>query len=284
MSRILLLVIALEAACDLTHREVCMAAPIDPQQEARVIALLEEAGDVLLNFWPGKAESVSGALQVSIKADGTQVSEADHASNQIVIDGLASLFPDDLVLSEELEVPAGAKDAARLWILDPLDGTKHFINGTDNFSILLGLCIDGTPQAGFMYYPARSTLVCANGGTRINGARVGVSDNRTFGTDSICVRGAVLGSRAEIIKDKVESGRALFELCRGGFDGVVLKIGKMATWDVAAPVAAVLQSGGRVTDERGEPFDLRRATLESGFLVASNGYLHDQLLKILADH
>ena len=89
-----------------------------------------------------------GELVVEMKPGDEPVTAADRRGSEIIVDGLARAFPHDPVISEELPPPDGAQAGARLWLVDPIDGTKDFIRGEDGYSVMLGLVRDGRPVLG----------------------------------------------------------------------------------------------------------------------------------------
>jgi len=97
------------------------------------------------------------------KGDGSPVTAADHASDAILTPGLSALTPDIPVVSEE-GVEAGIVpdvSGGSFWLVDPLDGTKEFISGSGEFTVLIGLIENGIPVLGVMYGPVQDTLYAA---------------------------------------------------------------------------------------------------------------------------
>lgn len=95
-----------------------------------------------------------------VKSDGSPVTAADHASDAILSPGLAALTPDVPVVSEE-GVEAGRVpdiSGGSFWLVDPLDGTKEFINGSGEFTVLIGLVLDGRPALGVIYGPVSGEM------------------------------------------------------------------------------------------------------------------------------
>ena len=97
---------------------------ITPEQQEVLIAAAREAGQELLNLWPGNKAEQERSLETRSKHDGSPITQADLLSNQIIIDCITRLFPDDTILSEEspFSVEQLAK-SERTWVVDPLDGT-----------------------------------------------------------------------------------------------------------------------------------------------------------------
>lgn len=128
----------------------------NPSFEATFLQLsdaVRQAGGVVLSMWP-KRRATATIIEVAQKIDGSLVSEADMASNELLTTALHSLYPSDLIFSEEVMCdPAAVFSSKRTWIIDPLDGTSAFLEGRDDFSILVGLSVDHTPTQGLCFFP-----------------------------------------------------------------------------------------------------------------------------------
>jgi len=107
---------------------------------------VREAGEAIKRHYEGGA-------RVYTKADNSPVTDADLAANAILIARLTAAFPDDAILSEEIAPDDAVKAAARCWIIDPLDGTAHFVARLPTFAVMVGLEIGGRPVVGAIYHP-----------------------------------------------------------------------------------------------------------------------------------
>ncbi len=107
--------------------------------------LARAAGDATMAFY--------GTTRSETKAGGSPVTAADHAANDVIVAGLRDAFPDDAILSEESRDDRSRLDTRRVWIVDPLDGTKEFLARNGEFSIMIGLVVDGEPVLGAVYRP-----------------------------------------------------------------------------------------------------------------------------------
>ncbi len=259
-------------------------ASITPGEVEQVLTLVQRAGKVLMDFWPGGVAGKAGrALKIQQKPDGSFVTEADFASNDIIVPGLKKIFPDHGVLSEEGPVDPTLKDRSHVWILDPLDGTKSFIDANDDFSVLLALCVNGVPEFSVMYVPAREmTAVARRGeGAILNGQRLQVSTSTSFRPRSVYLRNMEVGPGLEFYDRWLDSGLAFLTLCTGDFDGFILRIKTHREWDLAAPALMVKEAGGRITDENGHEVTFAENSISYRYLVASNGILHPNLLALI---
>ncbi len=247
-----------------------------------LLAAVREAGDLLLSLWPG-APGSPGELEVAQKRDGTLVSKADLASNEILMRALHKLFPGDAILSEEVHPDRGIlAESPRTWVIDPLDGTKCFLNGEDQFSLLLALCERGEPVFGVQLFPARSQLVVAEKGrgARVNGAVMQVSGESQSRRSHVYLRNFE-GRRPELASPMMDSGQAFFRVATGALDGAVIRMNTLGEWDIAAPIVAIQEAGGRVSDEGGREVKCGLGTLNIQYLIASNGLNHSELLSLI---
>src|SRR3569623_1264106 len=114
-------------------------------------ALVAKAGAAILSVNRGR-------MTIDGKVDGSPVTAADLASDRIIAEGLARLCPDVPVLSEERVHLATPPSAGSLFVIDPLDGTKEFIAGRDEFTVNLAIVTDGVPLFGIVCAPALGSI------------------------------------------------------------------------------------------------------------------------------
>jgi 3'(2'), 5'-bisphosphate nucleotidase len=230
----------------------------DARMERTLRALALEAGAAIMAVYD------SGDLAARAKADDSPVTAADLAADAVIVAGLQSAYPDIPVVTEErAESHLGA--AARLhFLVDPLDGTKEFIQRRGDFTVNIALIKDGAPVAGVVYAPARGRLfrTAAGGGaaeeTALPGAAAGPAraiaavpaDNaalrvvasashRDAATDDWIARYAVAGFRA--------AGSSLkFCLVAAGEADLYPRLGRTMEWDTAAGHAVLAAAGGAV--------------------------------------
>lgn len=264
-----------------------LSASVPMQDSEKLEALrsaIREAGDLLLSMWPGGPQK-KGDLQVQEKVDGTLVSKADMASNQILMEAIARLFPADEILSEEIPVDsAKLAKSARTWIIDPLDGTSSFVHGRDDFSILVGLAERGTPTLGIMLFPALSKLVVAGPGraAAVNGTPLHVSTHRELQAGRVYIRNFTC-SRPELACPMMDSGLALLKVASGDLDGAVIRMTTHREWDLAAPASVLFSAGGCLSDETGAPIRFGTGSINFQYAIASNGLIHEQLQELIVD-
>lgn len=109
------------------------------------LGLARDAGAATLDIYKGDFDAEA-------KADGSPITAADRAANAIILAGLRKARPDDAILSEESPYEGGT--SRRTWYIDPLDGTKDFVGRTDDYAVMIGLCVDAKPVLGVVFAPA----------------------------------------------------------------------------------------------------------------------------------
>ena len=238
-----------------------------------------------------------GELGVELKPGDEPVSIADRRASELIVAGLAAAFPGDPIISEELPPAPGAFGAPRLWLVDPIDGTKDFIRGEDGYSVMIGLVSDGRPVLGVVHQPVLERTfyatpdgawVVVGGGApaplavsavaRAAEARLVASrSHRTPDIDRVKER---LG-----IGDEQNVGSVGVKLCliaAGVRDLYVNPAAKTKAWDTCAPEAILARAGGRLSDLLGAPIAYSGDLAHRRGLVASNGTIHDEVVQRLA--
>jgi myo-inositol-1(or 4)-monophosphatase len=228
---------------------------------SRIRAGLLAAAEAVRPFTPGE-------VAYETKADrGDPVTEADRAVDRV----LRTLLPrhGEGWLSEESVDDAARLDRHRVWVVDPIDGTREFVEGIAEWCISIGLVEDGTPVAGGILNPATGELMlgAVGQGVTYNGAPTTVLD-----TDDLS-EATVLASRSETRRgewDRFESARFKVQPCGSvAYKMALVAAGRVEAtftlvpkheWDVAAGTALVRAAGGRVTlaDGSEPPFNQRR--------------------------
>jgi myo-inositol-1(or 4)-monophosphatase len=260
-----------------------LGATMDRTLFNQIEADIARAAGALMEKWPGNAES--GELQQETKADGSLVTEADFASNEILVSSIQTLFPQDAILSEELPVPENIDQEERIWIIDPLDGTKHFAHGRDDFSVLVALREGDSIEYGVMHFPAQDRVAVGWRGKEslVNSSPVTPSTSELLSDAKVYIRNftaAEEDARFDLGRP-MDSGMALLSVADGTLDGLIIKMTTHKVWDIAAPVVVLEGAGAKVTDEKGKPLEFRSGEINFDYFVASNGRVHDQLLEII---
>ncbi len=234
------------------------------------------------------------AISVDMKPGNEPVTEADRRASDLIVAGLASAFPDDIVISEENADDLRRLSAERVWYVDPIDGTKDFIRGHEGFSVMIGLTVEHRPVLGVVYQPIHQGLFSgaergawfrmpAKPPRRLQVARtdtpaelrlVSSRSNRPPEVDSVK---SALG-----IRDEWNIGSIGLKLCLIALaerDLYVNPRSNSKAWDTCAPEAILAAAGGVMSDVHGQPLRYDSADLSRPQgLVASNGHAHDQVL------
>jgi myo-inositol-1(or 4)-monophosphatase len=215
------------------------------------------------------------------------VTEADHASEKVIIEVIRKNFPDHSILSEE--VGEITTDSNYKWIIDPIDGTVNFANGIPICCVSIALEHEGKMILGAVYNPFMNEFFVAEKGkgSTLNDKPIHVSE-KTEVLKSCLVTGfpytyldhpnGPLEVFARLIRQGVpvrRLGSAAIDLCwvaAGRFDGFYEH--KLAAWDSSAGFLIVEEAGGRVTDYDGNPYSPYQP-----HILATNGKIHDELLR-----
>jgi 3'(2'), 5'-bisphosphate nucleotidase len=255
-------------------------------------AVAREAGKVILSHY-GAAE-----ITVQTKPDASPVTAADEAANRLILSAIRAAFPDDGILSEETPDNDDRFSRRRVWIIDPLDGTRDFIAKTGDFCVHVGLAVDDAAVLGVVYQPVRDALYYARkgGGAFLEAAgetrrlsastrskpsdlRVGISRLNPDEGLGKCLAASGLAPRA------VQMGASVkhMALARGDLDGVLNLSQSESEWDTCAPEVVLTEAGCKVTDGDGKAFRYNQKDLyRRRGSVASNGQCHPFMLRIIA--
>lgn len=256
----------------------------DFSEELRVAELAaREAGSIVMALY-GKD------YRIEEKSKGNPVTTADLVANAKIHEIIRRRYPDDGWLSEEDKDDLGRLDASRVWIVDPIDGTKEFIAGVPQFAVSVGFVVDGAPVLGIVYNPAQKKLYRAvkGSGARLNDQPIHVTSRREM-KDAL-----LLVSRSEPWR-KFES---LAQLCRlekvgsiayrlaqvaGGEGDGTLTFRSLREWDICAGVLIVQEAGGVVLDGTGNKLVFNRPDPLYRGVVASNENLAQTLQGLVAE-
>lgn len=253
-----------------------------PVIDAQTAAALMNALTALVAKAGAATLSVSrDRMTISGKADGSPVTEADLASDRIIADGLARLCPDIPLLSEERVHLAAPPYAGSFFVIDPLDGTREFIAGRDEFTVNLAIVTNGVPLLGIIGAPALGMIwrgLVGHGAERLavggGGAAEPIS-TRPFPAHGAWIAAvsrshgdsrsdAFIDSRPGAVREPLGSAVKFCRIAEGEAD-IYPRLAPTCEWDVAAGHALVAAAGGKVTDGSGAP--LRFGEARAGFLV-----------------
>jgi 3'(2'), 5'-bisphosphate nucleotidase len=223
-------------------------------------ALALQAGDAILTVR-------RRGFDVVRKEDRSPVTEADHAAEAIIVAGLRQAMPDIPVIAEE-EAAAGRITAPseQYWLVDPLDGTREFAAGNDEFAVNIGLVRDGRPVLGVVGIPAAGELfggiVGRGAWKRAGGVETVVSARLPPDEGLTVLASRYHGSSTRLddfLRDKkvaklINFGSSV-KFCRlaEGIADLYPRFGRTMEWDIAAGHAVLAAAGGRVETADGQP-------------------------------
>ena len=247
----------------------------------RIRQALVRAAEVLGRYSPER-------IDVSYKASNSPVTEADLAVNDLLRRELP--LAGEGWLSEESPDDRARLDCRRVWIVDPLDGTREFLEGTAQWTVSIGLAEDGEAVAGGIYNPTTDEMLLgARGvGVTLNGAPAAASARAELGEAVVLAnRWAVRKRRDELTRQpfRVQIVNAmaysLALIAIGRADALWSRSAK-AEWDTAAGVALIDAAGGRTTTFGGGPPRFNAWPPRAPGIVATNGRLHHAVRRFLA--
>ena len=228
----------------------------------RVAAIAEDAGRAILGHY-------RTGIAVERKADSSPVTAADRDAEALIVRALREIDPATPVIAEEAVAagPAPREGGARFWLVDPLDGTKEFIRGTDEFTVNIALVEDGVPVLGAVHAPALGETYggIAPGAawrSRAGAAREAISARPIPADGPVLLSSRMHGDR-ERLADLLASmdvaahrtiGSSLkFCLVAAGEGDIYPRYGATSEWDTAAGHAVLLAAGGSVRTIEGAP-------------------------------
>lgn len=242
-----------------------------------------------------------GDQSYAMKMGGSPVSAADRASNGVITSALMRAYPDDGILSEESADSSERMRAHRVWIVDPLDGTREFIAGVPEFAVMIALWQKDMVELAVIHLPAADTLYFAlrgRGAYRASASRV----------DRLrCVR---IGKAIRVVCSRSHPHPAVIRVCerlgysdieRCGSVGVKCAriaegerdlyfhpVGGMGEWDTAAPELMICEAGGEVVDCMGQALTYNKSIpLQPRGIIVGNkavvGEVLDALRRVAAD-
>ncbi len=233
-----------------------------------------------------------GAAKVSRKGDIDLVTEADLASENLIIERIRSYHPQHGILAEESgeAVLVGGQRSEWKWIIDPLDGTTNYAHGYPCFCVSIALEHEGVLEVGVIYDPVRDEMFAAERGrgATLNGRKIRVSDVEDLKDAMVCtgfpynVRERPNFTRdfanftmaAQAVRRDGSAAIDLAYVACGRFDGFWED--GLSPWDTAAGVLLIEEAGGKVSNFDNQPLSIY--TLK---VLASNGLVHDAMLRVL---
>jgi myo-inositol-1(or 4)-monophosphatase len=246
---------------------------------ALISEVAREAGELSMHWLKKGARSWD-------KSPNNPVTEADIACNDLIARRLRPARPDYGWLSEETRDNAQDRSQKRVFVVDPIDGTKAFVNGETGFCVSIAIIEDGAPIAGAVYNPNFDELVGARagGGTHMNGARVDVRDADSLacsmiGQPDVFARGNAHYWPDLRLIDEVPNAMAWrMSLVAAGHWDATVALNEKSDWDLAAAVLLIQEAGGVATDRRGRPFVFNGESVIQKGAIAAGAALHPLIM------
>ena len=255
------------------------ALSIDETQRllAGITPLARDAGSEIMTYYQGDFE-------VRSKADSSPVTAADEAAEEIIIAGLRDLAPDIPIVAEEATAAGKTEDvsAGRFWLVDPLDGTKEFVNHRGEFTVNIALVENQQPILGVVFAPALEVFYAASGPGTATVQR-GSNPPETIAARRMPETGAIVtASRSHSdmskiqelmdrhsIKDTKISGSSIkFCLIAEGAADIYPRYGHTREWDTAAGHAVLAAAGGSVRTLDGSELIYNKEAFLNGEFIA----------------
>ncbi|HEY6608463.1 MAG TPA: inositol monophosphatase family protein [Candidatus Limnocylindria bacterium] len=253
--------------------------------------LAHRAGEVL-------TRSYERLERIDYKSKRDVVTDADYASEHLVIDAIRSRYPDDAILAEESGQHAGVlrddgSGNGRTWVIDPLDGTVNYANGIPFYCVSIGLVVEAGPVVGVILDPARADCysATADGSARLNDKPIHASPKRELSDYVVSLavigRGGLMrerriAQRIRIHRRMGSAALALVYVANGRFDAFVQN-GGLSLWDVAAAGLIAERAGAVVTSLSGGPWWNPETKGARNSVVAAPPAQHPALLQLLAE-
>jgi fructose-1,6-bisphosphatase/inositol monophosphatase family enzyme len=257
--------------------------------------LARQAGRVVLEKY-GKVDRL-------LKRGDEAVTEADRASQRLIVSALRKKYPGDGIVGEENETGDAitfdvANPRGRAWVIDPIDGTNNFIAGLGIFAVCISLLEAGNPVVGVVYDVTRDQLYSAakGEGAWLDKQRIHVLPTPMGNNAVVMLTSNLIDSNGRCpgyvarwmsqtnwkIRMLGSAAMEAMQVAAGVAHGAITLNGKL--WDIAAPAAIVLEAGGKISDPKGTPifpYDLNGYTGgKVPYLMAGLG-AYGELLKEL---
>jgi len=242
---------------------------------------IRQAGEIALKYYNSSAKSWN-------KDDGSPVTEADLAVDEFLKTSLLAERPDYGWLSEETTDDKQRLNCKRVWIVDPIDGTRSFVDRTGEWCISVGLVENGKPVVARIFRPITQDMYSAvpGGGAHLNGKPIKTTVRDRLANSRMMTRGRVLDPEKwhepwPAMQTGIATSLAL-RLCLvadGSFDGTIA-LGNKCDWDLAAGDLIVREAGGRISNIYGQALTYNREqTRQPGGLIAAGVPLYDKMLE-----
>jgi myo-inositol-1(or 4)-monophosphatase len=243
----------------------------------------QEAGAAVMGLFKGK-------FDVREKGKNNPVTTADLEANRIIRDKVQKSFRDDGWLSEEDQDNSCRLACPRVWVVDPIDGTKEFIEGVPQFAISIAFVVEGRPKIAIVYNPAKERFykAAAGQGAYLNDKAIHVSPREDINGASLLVSRSEPQKKFQVLVERCDIRRVgsiayrLAKVAGGEGDGT-LTFRTIQEWDICAGVLMVEEAGGIVVDGQGKTMNFNRELPKHRGVVAANARLTSGLQALWAE-
>ncbi len=263
-----------------------------------ILPVVRQAGEAVMRFYTSRQYAVQH------KDAENPVTEADYAAHRIITEAIARLFPEDAILSEESDSPEETArmqrdrfERNRVWIIDPIDGTREFIKGRDEFAVSVGLVENGRAVLGFVHNPAKDYLVSGAEGLGLlrDGLPFTPKKHSEINPPENLPR--IVVSRSEYKAGELKNlepwypqladyavGSIAYKLALiadGTYD-LAISVRPKNEWDIAAGAALLNVQGFELWEKNAQPVIFNKRSTESSGLIAGTRAACDWYLSLKA--
>ena len=232
-----------------------------------------QAGSAVMGLFRGK-------FDIREKSKNNPVTTADLEANRIIREKIQKFFPQDGWLSEEDQDTSRRLSLSRVWVVDPIDGTKEFIEGVPQFAISIAFVVEGRPAVAIVYNPAKDQFykAAAGQGAFLNDQNIRVTPRADINGALLLVSRSEPQKKFQAFVDRCDIkpvGSIAYRLAKvaGGDGDGTITFRTIHEWDICAGVLMVEEAGGKVIDGNGDLMMFNRELPKHRGVVAANNGL-----------
>ena len=252
--------------------------------------------ELLVEAWRSARSLSSSALRPGRKANGDVATRADELANQMIVDRLSDWYPRDRIVSEEMETAVGPAGAPTTWFVDPIDGTRSFVEGRPGFSLIIASARRGRPEQGFVYDPTLRVFYSASSRGVISISAAGHERvvDRSEGSAAVLLWNPQNDS---LLRQSLQSALGLdqtlflestslraISLLRGEGRLFTSGVGTCRPWDSCAAQVIVALAKGSYTDFHGDALSHSAREVHGNGALASRDIDHERACALARVH